>query len=492
MFGIKKPHQIVRIGEKEIDRQQLKKLSKDEIIDFFLAIIASQAKQIQELQQEVKELKDKLAKLSRNSSTSSKPPSSDITQPRKPKNAATENNKPGAQKGHEGACRCPFPAEQVDKVEKLEMRVCPDCNRQVQPCRDVEPKIQQTLELAAKPVVVIEYQQQAYWCAACGKTHYAPLPEGVVPDQLLDIKLQNVIGYMKGAMHCSYSSLANFFGEVLAVPVSRGLLENTVRRVSEALAQPYAELAEHIKGEAALYIDESGWKENGRRCWAWVFANKLLSFFTIEKSRGSAVLKKVLGESFLGAVISDFFSAYVKFANQIQQFCLAHLIRDIKFLMMLPAAAENQFGKRLLIKFKTLFWLWHKREQIPKDRWEKLMQRVMAGIKAIVAVPLLPPHTQRLAKRLHKHWDAIFCFVFWPAIEPTNNIAERAIRALVMDRTVTQGSRSEWGRQWSARIWTVLSTCRKQNRSAWCFINDALQAHYFNAVYPSLIPVTAS
>jgi len=84
-----------------------------------------------------------------------------------------------------------------------------------------------------------------------------------------------------------------------------------------------------------------------------------------------------------------------------------------------------------------------------------------------------------------------FRFLFDPGVEPTNNAAERSIRSAVIDRRITQGSRSLKGRQWNARIWTVLETCKKQGRSSWQFLQDALSAHYFQTSTPSLLPQPA-
>lgn len=482
MFG-KKKKTIIRIGNHEIDRNALKKKSKDEIIDFFLAIIKAQEERIAALEETV-------AKLSKNSSTSSKPPSSDITKPPKPKNATGKKRKQGAQQGHDGASRAPFESQDIDKTEPLHLELCPTCAGDLIARKDIEPKKHQVVELIKKPVIIIEFLQHAFWCPQCKKVHFAPLPAGVIPNQLLGPRLQATIGYMKGTLHCSYSMIFDFCHDVLQIPLSRGLLENTIHRVTDALKAPYEELGAYIKKALTLYIDESGWKDKGIRYWAWVFANHLISFFTIEKSRGSEVLKKILGESFSGAIISDFFSAYVKFANQIQQFCLAHLIRDIKFLTTLKNTQEKYYGRKLLRKFKLLFYLWYKRENIPKKTYERCMNKIIEAIQAILdTTEPLPPNTARLAKRFHKHWDSLFRFAFRKDLEPTNNIAERAIRALVLDRKVTQGSRSEWGRIWSARIWTVLSTCKKQQRSPWEFLTESINAYYFNTSYPSLVPV---
>lgn len=87
--------------------------------------------------------------------------------------------------------------------------------------------------------------------------------------------------------------------------------------------------------------------------WAWVFCTSLIAFFCIRKSRGSDVLREILGTTFKGALMSDFYSAYVKFASPRQQFCLAHLIRDIRFLTTLPSKSTQRFGLELLVFFRS-------------------------------------------------------------------------------------------------------------------------------------------
>ena len=67
--------------------------------------------------------------------------------------------------------------------------------------------------------------------------------------------------------------------------------------------------------------------------------------------------------------------------------------------------------------------------------------------------------TRNLAKRFRENGEAYFRFITTPGVDPTNNLAERAIRFVVIDRHITQGTRSEKGRRWCERIWTVLATC---------------------------------
>ena len=75
-----------------------------------------------------------------------------------------------------------------------------------------------------------------------------------------------------------------------------------------------------------------------------------------------------------------------------------------------------------------------------------------------------------MAERFAKHGEAYFTFVTTPGVEPTNNLAEQAIRFVVIDRHITQGTRSEAGRQWSERIWTVVATCAQQKQSVYEFL----------------------
>jgi transposase len=95
--------------------------------------------------------------------------------------------------------------------------------------------------------------------------------------------------------------------------------------------------------------------------------------------------------------------------------------------------------------------------------------------------------TQNLANRFRKHGKAYFPFITTSGIEPTNNIAEQAIRFVVIERYITQGTRSENGRAWCEHIWTVLATCASQGRSAFDFIYQSIQAHFSDQSLPSLL-----
>ena len=90
-----------------------------------------------------------------------------------------------------------------------------------------------------------------------------------------------------------------------------------------------------------------------------------------------------------------------------------------------------------------------------------------------------PPRTQpeNLAQRFRAHGKQYFTFITTPGIEPTNNVAEQAIRFCVLDRRVTQGTRAQTGRRWCEHIWTVAATCTQRGHSLYRVLSDSLHAH---------------
>ena len=97
-------------------------------------------------------------------------------------------------------------------------------------------------------------------------------------------------------------------------------------------------------------------------------------------------------------------------------------------------------------------------------------------------------HSRNLAKRLEAHGESYFRFITTPGVEPTNNLAEQAIRFAVIDRLITQGTRSEVGNRWCERIWTVIATCSQQGRSVFAYLGAAAGAWFDGAEAPSLLP----
>jgi len=450
------------------------------------AQVAQLLARLSELEARCSKLEAELAKARKDSSTSSKPPSSDIVKPPKPKRKKGKR-KIGGQPGHPRHERKAFSPEEIDTIFEYKLDRCLDCGGTVRltgrpGCR------KQRYELVENPVQIEEHRGLEYECVNCGKVHYAPLPSEVEKGGLFSPRVTALVAYLKGGCHASYSTVQAFLSDVLGIDVARGYLAKEIEKASRALDGPYEELLRHLPGEGLVNTDETGHKENGDRFWTWCFRALTFTLFKIDPSRGSCVLIDVLGEEFNGVLGCDYFSAYRKYMkdfNVIVQFCLAHLIRDVKFLTTLTDKVTQNYGKRVLDGLRRLFRIIHRREKMSEEKFQKALERER---KKLVATAKRAPdrrQAQNLAKRFRKHGDAYFRFITTPGVEPTNNLAEQAIRFVVIDRRVTQGTRSEGGRRWCERIWTTIATCAQQGRSVFNFLQAAVQAHFTAQPAPS-------
>lgn len=448
--------------------------------------------QLDSMQAALTQLQTQLAQKRKDSTTSSKPPSSDLVKPPKPAPPDGQvQRSPGGQPGHPRQQRPLVPPELLNGGSHTHLiEICPSCGQGLEPT-DTPARVVQQVEIAAVPITIAEHRAEAGWCPCCEKTHYATLPSGIERGGLVGPYLTTLIAYLKGACHASYSTIRKYLRDVVRVTISRGQLAKVIAKVSQALDTPYQELLEQLPNQSRLNVDETGHCDQGEHWWTWCFRAKLYTLFKIDPTRSGDVLLDVLGREFSGVLGCDYFSAYRRYmreCNTVLQFCLAHLIRDVKYLTTLPDARDRAYGERVRESLRALFAVIHRRDELS----ERVFQRELRAARDEVleqASQAVPPtrHSQNLAHRFDKHGEAYFEFVTTPGVEPTNNAAEQAIRFVVIDRHVTQGTHGETGRRWCERIWTVIATCSQQGRSVFDYLKGAVEAWFAQAPIPSLL-----
>ena len=427
------------------------------------------------LKEVVARLSQQLAAARKDSSNSSKPPSSDIVKPPKPPPPQGQDRRRiGGQPGHPKHERAAFPPESVNGGSfDHRLDSCPACGRDLHPTRTLAPRVVQQVDIRAVPLTIEEHRSHSGWCPHCQKMYEAPLPPGIQRGGLVGPSLTTLIAYLKGACHASFSTVRKFLRDVVGVTISRGELARIIGKVSRALERPYEELLEVLPAQARLNVDETGHKQNGQRQWAWCFRAGLYTLFKIDPTRSADVLVAVLGAEFDGVLGCDYFSSYRRYQREfgvLLQFCLAHLIRDVKYLTTLPDARDRAYGERLREALRELFAVIHRREELPAVTFRSQLDAARAEVlrRGTQGVPETR-HSRNLAQRLEKHGENYFRFLTTPGVEPTNNLAEQAIRFVVLDRLVTQGTRSAAGNRWCERIWTVIATCDQQGRSVFAY-----------------------
>jgi hypothetical protein len=191
--------------------------------------------------------------------------------------------------------------------------------------------------------------------------------------------------------------------------------------------------------------------------------SKQTAVLRIAPDRGKQHLNGLIGDDFTGVVGSDRFSAYNSLDPEQRQVCWSHLRRDFTFHADLGSGPQEAFGLDGLEVTWNVFQAWKRFQQ---DGDCAALQQRVEQIKTQMR-PLLEwgstgkrqRHVRALAKNLLKLWPALWTFAEVPDVEPTNNAAERGLRAAVIYRKLSLGSRSQGGERTIERLLSVDQTC---------------------------------
>jgi transposase len=458
--------------------------ARDQEIAELRALLAAALRRIAELE----------SRLNQNSSNSSKPPSSDPPEaPRQGK--PPTGRKPGGQPGHKQNKR-----ERLTptRVEVVKPKRCP-CGGKLQG-DDAAPLIHQVIEIPPIQPSVVEYQLHALTCPDCRKRTRAKLPPGV-PTRGFGAMLIAMVALLTGKYRLSKRMVEELLSDMLNVELCVGSVCNLEQEMSAALETPVVEAMAFVKTAPVANLDETGWyegQEGGRagRAWLWTAVTPLVAVFLISKSRGAAVAKALLGADFAGLMGTDRWSSYNWLPTLQRQLCWSHLMRD--FQSFVDRGGEGGvIGAQLLERAQPMFGWWHRvrDKTLSRDVYETWMtcmeSDVLRLLREAEACPDADTKTAGMAREILKLKDALFTFVRNPLLEPTNNVAERAIRPAVMWRKTSFGTHSAEGSRYVERVLTTCATLKKQRRSMLPFLAEAYQAWLSKKSPPSLLPTAA-
>jgi transposase len=442
------------------------------------------------LQERVRELE---ARLGQNSTNSSRPPSSDPPQaPARPKTPPS-GRKRGGQPGHRGASRGLLPVEQVDEVVVVVPEQCRHCQQpfvENRARRGARVWRHQVVELLPLAVRVTEYQMAVRRCVACGKRTRADLPAGV-PRRPFGARLTAVVALLSGRYRLSRREVRQMLQDLWEIRVSLGAVLRQEQAQSTALAPIVEEAQVAVLQAPVVNMDETGWRQEQRRAWLWTVVTDELTVFRIDRRRDGTVVDALLGTDFAGVVGSDRWSVYSRFPAERRALCYAHLKRDFQKLVDRGGAAEP-IGRWGLAEIERLFALWHRFRAQEFDRPE--LRRRLIPLQARVGRLLQRGQANpdrkaaALCRELDKWWAALWTFARVDGVEPTNNVAERALRPAVLWRKGSFGSDSEAGSRFAERLLTVVATCRQQGRRLLDILVAAGEAVLQGTPAPSLLP----
>src|SRR5438477_528627 len=406
--------------------------------------------------------------------------------------AVTPKRKPGGQPGHPPHLKRLMPPERVRRFVVLVPKTCRCCHKalpQQSEAGDPEPSRHQVADLPEQLVEVTEYQIEARTCRHCGEITRGRLP-AEVGCATIGPRLAALFAYLVGRQHVSKRGVEELTEEVLGLPVSLGTVANLEQEMSAALASAHEEALAAVRQAPVKHLDETGWKQAGAKRWLWVAATCQVAVFLIHHLRKVSVLHRLLGKNIIGVVVSDRLHAYDHVPTKQRQLCWAHVKRNLEKLVERGGTAKV-VGRKLLDIQCRVFELWHlfrgggcTREQLAVRMlpWQFAMEEELARGRH--------SRNRRVAKfctRLGGLQSALWTFVKFPDVEPTNNHAERLQRPAVVWRKCCYGNHSAAGCEFTERLLTVVQTLRLQKRAVLDYLASSLTALRSQQTPPPLL-----
>ena len=161
-----------------------------------------------------------------------------------------------------------------------------------------------------------------YWCSRCKKVVFAPVSDAL-PNAMIGLRLVVFTAWLHYLVGVSVGNIVRILSVVCRFRISAGGLTQAWQNLASLLEPIYTDIGQKISQSAVLSADETGWRLNGVTHWLWCFTTKTLAYYLITKSRGSPVIKNVLGTLFQGVLICDFWGAYNKISALAEQRCFS-------------------------------------------------------------------------------------------------------------------------------------------------------------------------
>jgi transposase len=456
-----------------MSEEELDSLTKAELIRLILA----QYEQLTKLQADYEALKVKFEKNQKpptSSKNSSQPPSRDQ---KGSLPSGRRKRRHGPPIGHEKHER-KFVA-QADHTIELRAKSCCKCRADLSSEAGHLVKVNQITELPQAPAQVIEVRQYAVTCPQCGASRVEEPPAGMEMTRMFGSRLEATVVYYRQEQHMSYARTQKALRDLHQVEISQGGIDEIMKRAGKWAMGQVERIQATIRQSKVIHCDETSSRIDGANAWEWVFCTLTSVLHVIRRNRSAEVIRDIMGETQAEVWVSDCYAGQMKAPTQQHQLCMAHQMRNLQSVV--DTHPRLVWPKAMQALFRYAIQMHHQRNQISPEQFWVQVARVERTCDRLLQQDLAPPEAQKLQRRYRKYRSCLFVFLYRTDVEPTNNVAERALRHSVVHRKVVGGFRSLWGTKTYTALASVIDTAELYGIQAF----DAIQTLFG----PSTLPV---
>ena len=402
--------------------------------------------------------------------------------------------RPGRAAGHPGSGR-PRPTE-CDRMEPVPPGPCEKCGGH---CAPTGAEVVYPVEEIRFEREVVGFGLQEGCCEDCGHRQYAKLPAELGPRPKVGVNAQALALMLRNDVGLSFGKIVRVFQVGAGFQITKGALVQLMRRTRERLLPARAEIQQRLRNSPFAHLDETGARHMGKPSYLWLACTPDLSFFEHGPGRDAEVIVRILGAEYPGILVVDFYSAYVRYVTKLAtagarlQTCWPHLLREARRVAEIegtPEAAE--FHDRL-----QRFYLRAKDMAAREQPWLQAPGEFLGLYRRFDNLAWHPElrasdGVARLQDRMTRFGETLLRFVEEPGLPGSNNAAERDQRPFVIFRSTSFCTRSDEGMKDLSHLLSVTQTLRKQGRTWFTYLPEALSAHWPGRPLPSVFAPSAT
>jgi transposase len=422
--------------------------------------IAEQDIHISKQDARIVELEELLRKsnITKNSSNSSKPPSSDISNPKRNQSLREKSGKlSGGQPGHKGTTL--RMSDSPDEIVELNPNYCNKCGCDLKNEESHFESKRQEFDIPPIQLIVKEYRRNSKDCPRCGHHQETDFPQGITNNVQYGPNIKSIVSYLSVYQYLPFKRLRKCMKHFFKLDISEGTIDNILRWMSKKSEPMYEKIKDTISKSKQVGSDETSVKINGEKWWIWVWQSDLSTYITVSESRGTKAIESVFPDGLEKAILNtDRWAAQLKTKSAGHQLCISHLLRDLNFI---EEVDEIDWSKRLKQLLKEGLAL--KNIQLEYSKDNPLAMQLEQDLDFLLRENIPKEYYKRtyvFQKSLIKQRDSILTFLYNKETAPDNNASERAIRNVKVKQKIS--GQFKTGQKSFCVLRSVVDTCIKR------------------------------
>ncbi len=273
--------------------------------------------------------------------------------------------------------------------------------------------------------------------------------------------VSSLVNLLRWKCRVPFDKIAFTFTHVFNIPMTAPTAMEICNRTADKVSPHYDKLRVDIQKEKAVNGDETGAKRNGLPGWLWGFFSLTIALFVFNVQRGGEIVEKVLGKKFEGILGCDGWSTYKVFSKKsgvLLQRCWAHAIRELKEICY----NKKKPNKSLVKAYEWLCEIFEKVKEARKiksqEMREQLYIELVDELNMWIEIYKSYRRLRSFVNKIENGENFWFTCVLHLEIEPTNNRAERGLRAWRVLEKIIGCLRSEQGFRTTEIMMSLFST----------------------------------